>query len=83
MKGNWLKWVPCRPNAVAGFNPRDCGLEPVALLGITHPDFVDDRRRDRPGFGDLRVPTVHVPATAIQRAVEQAVVDPGVIFLAN
>src|ERR1700722_6248978 len=23
MKGIWLKWVPCKPNADAGFNPSD------------------------------------------------------------
>src|SRR5580704_11551412 len=23
MKGNWMKWVSCRTNAFAGFNPRD------------------------------------------------------------
>jgi len=27
-----------------GVQPDGLGLEPVALLGITHPDFVDDRR---------------------------------------
>src|SRR5580704_12559632 len=66
-----------------GVQPDGLRKEPVTLLGVTHPNFVDDRRPDRPYVAELRVPAIHVPATAIQRAVEQPVVDPGVILLAN
>ena len=59
------------------------GKEPVALLGITKSKFVHHRWTDRPRVGDLGVVTVHVSATAIQRTGEQAVIDPGVILLAN
>jgi len=55
------------------------GIGTSCLAWYNHPDFVDDRRRDRPHVADLRVPT-STSRYAIQRAVEQAVVDPGVIF---
>ena len=66
-----------------GIKPEGLRNEPVALLGITHAERIDQCRADFRGNCYLRVVTVDVAGIAVQRAGCAVDILSGVVFLAD